>query len=186
MKQIPTYGSQLRLLRTSIQECRNCWCAAPPLTAHFCPQCTSSAAGRQRLLHFLRTGAQAACSTSRMLEQRFYDAQPAASSGPFTRADQQNGAPASSDRPSLNDAYRTLKEPIARGFAVPARTRRAPEAAGSCTRQRRRSTVPPELLEEVFELNMALEEMRDRRAERRGPLWRADLERARKPHRREA
>ena len=53
----------------------------------------------------------------------------------------------------LNDAYRTLKDPIARAEYVLT-------AAGMDSAEQKSSKVPPELLEEVFELNMALEEVR--------------------------
>ena len=53
----------------------------------------------------------------------------------------------------LNDAYRTLKDPIARALYV--LKQEGFEIAEQGTKD-----VPPELLEEVFELNMALEELR--------------------------
>ena len=68
----------------------------------------------------------------------------------------------------LNDAYRTLKDPITRteyllrlqgvqsGGAVDRRRRKRRGAPGSAKKQ----IVPPDLLEQVFELNMQLEEAR--------------------------
>ena len=53
----------------------------------------------------------------------------------------------------LNDAYRTLKDPVKRAQYVLAQE-------GFDIGEQRGKDVPPELLEEVFELNMALEEMR--------------------------
>jgi molecular chaperone HscB len=53
----------------------------------------------------------------------------------------------------LNDAYRTLKSPIKRAEYILSQE-------GFDIGQQRSKDVPPELLEEVFELNMALEEMR--------------------------
>lgn len=53
----------------------------------------------------------------------------------------------------LNDAYRTLRDPVQRGEYVL-------KQKGLNTSELRSKDVPPELLEEVFELNMALEEMR--------------------------
>lgn len=53
----------------------------------------------------------------------------------------------------LNDAYRTLREPIARAEYFL-------QQSGFDAAQQRSKDVPPELLEEVFELNMALEELR--------------------------
>jgi len=54
----------------------------------------------------------------------------------------------------LNDAYRTLREPIARAMYL---LRREGFDIGEQTTK----DVPPELLEEVFELNMALEELKE-------------------------
>jgi len=67
----------------------------------------------------------------------------------------------------LNDAYRTLKEPIARteyllsleGVQMEEQSRAATDAARA-TNTAKKQVAPPELLEEAFELNMQLEEMR--------------------------
>jgi len=67
----------------------------------------------------------------------------------------------------LNDAYRTLKDPISRtqylltleGVELEEQSKAATEAARASGEQKKQ-IVPPELLEEVFELNMQLQEMR--------------------------
>src|SRR5271154_5510533 len=67
----------------------------------------------------------------------------------------------------LNDAYRTLKDPILRtqyllkleGVELEEQSKAATEAARA-TGIEKKQVVPPELLEEVFELNMQLAEMR--------------------------
>jgi molecular chaperone HscB len=67
----------------------------------------------------------------------------------------------------LNDAYRTLKDPIARteyllkleGIELEEQSKAATEAARA-TGKAKQQIVPPDLLEEAFELNMQLEEMR--------------------------
>jgi molecular chaperone HscB len=67
----------------------------------------------------------------------------------------------------LNDAYRTLKDPIKRtqyllqleGVELEEQSKSATEEARS-TGQPKKQIVPPNLLEEVFELNMQLEELR--------------------------
>jgi molecular chaperone HscB len=67
----------------------------------------------------------------------------------------------------LNDAYRTLKDPISRtqyllrleGVELEEQSKAATEAARA-TGEQKKQIVPPELLEEVFELNMQLQEMR--------------------------
>jgi molecular chaperone HscB len=67
----------------------------------------------------------------------------------------------------LNDAYRTLKDPIGRtqyllkleGVQLEEQSKAATDAA-RVSGQRKKQIVPEELLEEVFELNMQLTEMR--------------------------
>jgi molecular chaperone HscB len=67
----------------------------------------------------------------------------------------------------LNDAYRTLKDPIRRteyvlrleGVELDEQSKTATEKARS-TGEVKKQVVPPALLEEVFELNMQLEELR--------------------------
>ncbi|HEX2918981.1 MAG TPA: Fe-S protein assembly co-chaperone HscB [Edaphobacter sp.] len=67
----------------------------------------------------------------------------------------------------LNDAYRTLKDPILRtqyllkleGVELEEQSKAATDAARQ-TGAEKKQIVPPELLEEVFELNMQLQEMR--------------------------
>ena len=67
----------------------------------------------------------------------------------------------------LNDAYRTLRDPIARteyllslqGIQLEEQSRAATDLAKS-TGTAKKQVAPPDLLEEAFELNMALEEMK--------------------------
>jgi len=67
----------------------------------------------------------------------------------------------------LNDAYRTLKDPILRtqyllklhGVELEEQSKAATDKARE-TGVEKKQVVPPELLEEVFELNMQLQEMR--------------------------
>ena len=67
----------------------------------------------------------------------------------------------------LNDAYRTLKDPIKRtqyllkleGVELEEQSKSATEQARA-TGEMKKQIVPPDLLEEVFELNLQLEELR--------------------------
>ncbi|HET9307408.1 MAG TPA: Fe-S protein assembly co-chaperone HscB [Candidatus Sulfotelmatobacter sp.] len=67
----------------------------------------------------------------------------------------------------LNDAYRTLRDPIKRteyllhleGFVLEEQSKSATEQARA-TGEIKKQIVPPDLLEEVFELNMQLEELK--------------------------
>lgn len=68
---------------------------------------------------------------------------------------------------ALNDAYRTLRDPVARteyllgleGVQLEEQSRQATDAARA-TGGEKKQVAPPDLLEEAFELNMHLEEMR--------------------------
>jgi molecular chaperone HscB len=78
---------------------------------------------------------------------------------------EQEAALAESSR--LNDAYRTLRDPIARteyllkleGIELEEQSRAATDAAKAAGTAKKQ-VVPEDLLEEAFELNMQLEEMR--------------------------
>jgi molecular chaperone HscB len=67
----------------------------------------------------------------------------------------------------LNDAYRTLRDPIKRteyllhleGIVLEEQSKSATEQARA-TGEIKKQIVPPDLLEEVFELNMQLEELK--------------------------
>ena len=81
----------------------------------------------------------------------------------------------------LNDAYRTLKDPVARtAYLLQLEgIRLEDENAEIRDPQARQNRVPADLLEEVFELNMQLEEMRANvKMGEDDPALRGDLERA--------
>ena len=67
----------------------------------------------------------------------------------------------------LNDAYRTLKDPVARtqyllsleGVQLEEQSKAATDRA-RVTGEEKKQIVPPDLLEEVFELNMQLQELK--------------------------
>lgn len=87
----------------------------------------------------------------------------------------------------LNDAYRTLRDPILRteylllleGVQLEEQSRRATDAARTAKTEKKQ-VAPPDLLEEAFELNMQLEEMRfARKAGEKDEATERDLETAR-------
>jgi molecular chaperone HscB len=87
------------------------------------------------------------------LQKRFYELSRQLHPDRFMQkpeAEQQRALDMSS---ALNDAYRILKDPIKRAHYLLT-------LEGFDIGEQRSKDVPPELLEEVFELNMALEEMR--------------------------
>jgi len=85
----------------------------------------------------------------------------------FARASQQEQQWATEQSSQLNDAYRTLRDPIARtqyllqleGVQLEEQSKAATERARQ-TGEAKQQAVPADMLEEVFELNMQLEEMR--------------------------
>ena len=87
----------------------------------------------------------------------------------------------------LNDAYRTLKDPILRtqyllsleGVELEEQSNAATEAARASGTEKKQ-LIPPELLEEVYELNMQLMEMKSAKefGDEADPGLRKDLEAA--------
>jgi molecular chaperone HscB len=77
----------------------------------------------------------------------------------------------------LNDAYRTLKNPVSRIEYLLKVEGLAPQGPEQASKQ-----VPAGLLEEVFALNEELDEVRDQRASGAPPeVWKSRLDRARQP-----
>jgi molecular chaperone HscB len=101
------------------------------------------------------------------LEREFYELSRKLHPDLNARADKREQEWSLEQSSLLNDAYRTLKDPIRRtqyllgleGLEIEEQSKNATEkarAAGEVKKQ----IVPPDLLEEVFELNMQLEEAR--------------------------
>ena len=87
------------------------------------------------------------------LQRRFYDLSRKLHPDRFMQKPEAERQLALDMSSALNDAYRTLKDPIKRAQYLLT-------LEGFDIGEQRSKDVPPELLEEVFELNMALEEMR--------------------------
>ena len=169
---------------STLQVCRDCGGGAP-IDAHFCPQCTKILSLGRHGSYFeflgvprkLNLEAGDLESRFRTLSRQFhpdyfYNATPAERRASLDRASY------------LNDAYRTLRQPVSRidyllsiegmhaQTAKPGGTGRASDAAA----------VPPALLEEVFSLNEELDEIRELRGDGAPESeWRARLEQAREP-----
>jgi molecular chaperone HscB len=101
------------------------------------------------------------------LEQEFHRLSRRLHPDRFTRASENEKQWSLADTALLNDAYRTLKDPLRRteyllkleGAEV-GTSDAIPSDTASVKNQGKSSGVPPNLLEEVFDLNMQLEEMR--------------------------
>jgi molecular chaperone HscB len=87
------------------------------------------------------------------LQRRFYDLSRQLHPDRFMRKPERERQYSLDASSILNDAYRALKDPVKRAQYVLSH-------AGFDIGEQRSKDVPPELLEEVFELNMALEEVR--------------------------
>lgn len=85
------------------------------------------------------------------LETRFYALSRKLHPDLFARKSKAERDKAEEDTAILNDAYRTLRDPIARAEYLL-------KLEGFDIGEQGTKDVPPELLEEVFELNMAIEE----------------------------
>jgi molecular chaperone HscB len=158
-------------------ECRNCGAGAP-VDEHFCPQCSRILALGRHGDHFAFLGLPRKLLIDPTdLERRFREL-----SRKFHPDYFYNASPAerlaSLERSSyLNDAYRTLKNPVSRIEHL-----LAIEGLPSAKSEEGNATVPPSLLEEVFALNEELDEIRELRESGENPgKLRARLEKARKP-----
>jgi molecular chaperone HscB len=101
------------------------------------------------------------------LEKEFYALSRRLHPDVFGQADDRERSWSLEQSSMLNDAYRTLKDPIKRteyllrleGVELEEQSKQATEKARA-TGELKKQVVPPDLLEEVFELNMHLEELR--------------------------
>ncbi len=144
-----------------------CWSCGTMRAVHFCTSCGKvqppvpvdyfSFFGFPRKLN-LDTAA---------LEKEFYALSRRLHPDVFGQANDQERAWSLEQSSRLNDAYRTLKDPIRRteyllrleGIELEEQSKQATEAARA-TGTMKKQVVPPDLLEEMFELNMQLEELK--------------------------
>ena len=160
-----------------LQDCKSCGGAAP-IDAHFCPQCTKVLSLGRHGDYFAFLGLPRKLGIDAAdLEQRFrslsrhfhpdffYNATPAERLASLERSSY------------LNDAYRTLRNPVFRIEHLLALEGLPPaKADGGAVK------VPPALLEEVFALNEELDEIREmRESGGDSSALRARLEAARLP-----
>jgi molecular chaperone HscB len=146
-----------------------CWScnASVPLDAHFCTNCGKVQRPRRadwfaffglpRKLHI----------NVPALEKEFYRLSRKLHPDVYARASAEEQEWSLEKTSQLNDAYRTLKDPVLRTqYLLELEGVRLEEQSSEATAQARQSgeakkqAVPPELLEEVFELNMQLQELR--------------------------
>src|SRR6201987_2619172 len=149
------------------EDTHSCWSCGAMRAAHFCASC-----GRVQppvpVDYFTFFGLPPKLNLNAgALEKDFYELSRKLHPDLNARAGTQEQEWSLEQSSLLNDAYRTLRDPIKRteyllhleGIALEEQSKSATEqarAAGEVKKQ----IVPPGLLEEVFELNMQLEELR--------------------------
>jgi molecular chaperone HscB len=149
------------------EETQSCWSCGTMRAVHFCSACGKvqppapvdyfAFFGLPRKLDLDAAG----------LDRDFYDLSRKLHPDLNARAGGQEQEWSLQQSSLLNDAHRTLKDPIKRtqyllkleGVELEEQSKTATEQARS-TGEIKRQIVPPDLLEEVFELNMRLEELR--------------------------
>ena len=149
------------------QETHSCWSCGELRAAHFCTACgkVQPPAPVDYFTFFAlprRLDLDVAA-----LEKEFYVLSRKLHPDLNARADNKEQEWSLQQSSLLNDAYRTLKDPIKRThYLLRLEGVELEEQSKSATEQARaegtikKQIVPPDLLEEVFELNMQLEELR--------------------------
>lgn len=160
-----------------------CWScgASMPSAQPFCDQCGKVQAPSEDIDYFAVFGLPRKLNIDlSALERSFYRLSRKLHPDVYAQATPQEQQWSLEQTSLLNDAYRTLKNPIARTEYLLKLEGIVLEAGKSEDESTKDSRVPPDLLEEVFELNMQLEEMRmKRKMGEDDPALRADLEKAR-------
>ncbi|HMD31153.1 MAG TPA: Fe-S protein assembly co-chaperone HscB [Candidatus Acidoferrales bacterium] len=136
-----------------------CWsCGAAADAGHFCPKCGTIQRLPRGTDHFRFLGLPRKLWIEMgELEQKFHQLSWKLHPDHFVRATEEERELSLERSSQLNDAYRVLRDPVARVEYLLAIEGMRKEGA---TKQQ----APPELLEEVFELNEWLDELRGARA----------------------
>lgn len=131
----------------------NCWqCGTPDVASLFCRYCNSLQAPIPNYFEFFGLPRHLSIDLDQ-LQKQFYSLSRLLHPDRYTRRSEQEKHYSLQASSILNDAYRVLRDPIRRSEYVL-------NEAGFEIGDPRNKEVPPELLEEVFELNMALDELR--------------------------
>ena len=144
-----------------------CWSCGEMRAAHFCTSC-GKVQPPAPADHFAFFGLPRKLNLdAASLERSFYELSRKLHPDLYTTANAREQEWSLEQTSRLNDAYRTLKDPIARtqyllrleGVELEEQSKAATEKSRS-TGAIKKQVVPPDLLEDVFELNMQLEELR--------------------------
>src|SRR5215467_76616 len=144
-----------------------CWSCGDMRAAHFCSACGKvQPPAPVDYFTFYGLPRKLNVDVSR-LEKEFYALSRKLHPDLYSQSDSREQTWSLEKSSQLNDAYRTLKDPIKRteyllrleGVELEEQSKQATEKARH-TGELKKQAVPPDLLEEVFELNMHLEELR--------------------------
>jgi molecular chaperone HscB len=145
----------------------SCWSCGTMRAQHFCGACGKvQPASPVDYFMFFGFPRKLDLDTA-ALEREFYALSRRLHPDVFAQAEPLERAWSLEQSSMLNDAYRSLKDPIKRteyllrleGVELEEQSKQATEKARA-TGELKKQVVPPDLLEEVFELNMHLEELR--------------------------
>jgi molecular chaperone HscB len=145
----------------------SCWSCGDMRAAHFCESCGSlQPAVPTDFFSFFGLPRKLNVDVAR-LERDFYQFSRKLHPDVYARSTGKEQDWSLQKTSQLNDAYRTLKDPISRteyllkleGVHMEEQSKQATERARE-SGEVKKQVVPPDLLEEVFELNMQLEEAR--------------------------
>jgi molecular chaperone HscB len=149
------------------EDTHSCWSCGSMRAAHFCESC-GKVQPPVPVDYFTFFGLPPKLNLDvAALEKSFYELSRKLHPDLNARAGTQEQEWSMEQSSLLNDAYRTLKDPIKRtayllhleGVELEEQSKSATEQARA-TGEIKKQIVPPDLLEEVFELNMQLEELR--------------------------
>jgi molecular chaperone HscB len=149
------------------EETHSCWSCGAMRAAHFCESC-GKVQPPAPVNYFLFFGLPRKLNIDvPQLEKDFYELSRKLHPDLTARASANEQEWSLEQSSMLNDAYRTLRDPIKRtqyllrleGIELEEQSKSATEQARA-TGETKKQIVPPDLLEEVFELNMQLEELR--------------------------
>ena len=152
---------------TAGDETASCWSCGTMRAVHFCNAC-GKVQPPAPVDYFTFFGLLRKLSIDTvLLEKEFYALSRRLHPDMSAQADSQEKAWSLEQSSLLNDAYRTLKDPIRRteyllrleGVELEEQSKQATEKARA-SGELKKQVVPPDLLEEVFELNMQLEELK--------------------------
>ena len=144
-----------------------CWSCGDMRAEHFCAEC-GHVQPAQPTDYFSFFGLPRKLQLDEaVLEREFYTLSRKLHPDVYSRASKREQAWSLEKTSQLNDAYRTLKDPVSRteyllsleGIQAEEQSKLATEQARAAGVEKKQS-VPAELLEEAFELNMLLEEAR--------------------------